>query len=187
MNRYSSDTIVDDFNDMLFDPEMTCFCVPRPEGTKSQLFIDLMVYAHKELHMFEKIAETIRNKEMKIEVTADLITFVCIVHTLFHRKFAIEYLGDLTDSIIDYITNSKESTIRNFSRERYDAVSGALVEFLKRLKPSEERKKITEKLQLDLILRFLFSDFLDRKLQAVALLALFFKQSKMGTTIKSHK
>ena len=131
---------MDDFNDMLFDPEMTCFCVARPESNKSQLFIDLMTFAHKELHLFEKISETIKEKSMKIEVTADLINFVLIVHSIFHRKFAIEYLSQLTESVIDYINNSKESTIRNFSKERYDAVYNSLNEFLKRLKPTSVRK-----------------------------------------------
>ena len=52
VNKYTADIFVDDFNDILFDPEMTCFCVPRPEATKSQMFIDLMTFAHKELHLF---------------------------------------------------------------------------------------------------------------------------------------
>ena len=119
---------------------MKCFCVARPEATKSQMFIDLMAFAHKELHLFEKILEIIKSKEMKVEVTADLINFVLIVHGMFHRRFALEYLGNLTNAILDYINNSKESTIRNFSKERYDAVYSALNEFLKRLKPVNERK-----------------------------------------------
>lgn len=106
---------------------------------------------------------------------------------MFHRKFAIQYLGDLTESILDYINNSKESTIRNFSKERYDAVYSALNEFLKRLKPVSERKEIIEKVQMDLILRFFFSDFLDRKLQAITLLANFFKLAKHSITRKSLK
>ena len=80
------------------------------------MFIDLMTFAHKELHLFETISDTIKQKEMKVEVTADLINFVLIVHGMFHRKFALGYLGDLTNAILDYINNSKESTIRNFSK-----------------------------------------------------------------------
>jgi len=51
-------------------------------------------------------------------------------------------------------------------------------EFLKRVKSLEERKVIVENFQLDLICRFLFSDFLDRKLQAVSILTTFMKYSK---------
>lgn len=63
----------------------------------------------------------------------------------------------------------------------------SLQEFMKRLYTLEERKTIIQKLQLDLILRFLFSDFLDRKLQAVTLLTVFFKMCRHKITRKSMK
>lgn len=63
----------------------------------------------------------------------------------------------------------------------------SIQEFMKRLYTTTERKTIIEKLQLDLILRFLFSDFLDRKLQAVTLLTNFFKMCRHNITKKSLK
>jgi hypothetical protein len=69
-------------------------------------------------------------------------------------------------------------TIRNFSKERYEAVIQSVREFLKRVATLEERKAIVEQFQLNLICRFLFSDFLDRKLQAVSILTTFMKYSK---------
>jgi hypothetical protein len=57
-------------------------------------------------------------------------------------------------------------------------------EFLKRVKNFEERRVIVENFQLDLICRFLFSDFLDRKLQAVTILTTFMKYSK-NTLVRS--
>ena len=65
-NKYSSDIFVDDYNDILFDPGMTCCFIARPEATKSQMFIDLLTYAHKELHLFDTLAQTLKKKEMKI-------------------------------------------------------------------------------------------------------------------------
>lgn len=118
---------------------------------------------------------------------ADLINFVLLVSPLFHRQFAVEYLTDFTESILEYINNGKEGTIRNFSKERYEAVMTSIQEFMKRLYTLSERKTIVEKLQLDLILRFLFSDFLDRKLQAVSLLTSFFKMCRHNITKKSLK
>lgn len=59
---------------------------------------------------------------MKIEIVADLIYMVHIVSNYLHRKFAVKYLTDFIESILGYINNSKEGTIRNFSKERYDAV-----------------------------------------------------------------
>lgn len=63
----------------------------------------------------------------------------------------------------------------------------SIQEFMKRLYTLSERKTIVEKLQLDLILRFLFSDFLDRKLQAVSLLTSFFKMCRHNITKKPLK
>lgn len=59
---------------------------------------------------------------MKIEIVADLIFMVHIVGGYLHRKFAARYLTDFIESILSYISNSKEGMIRNFSKERYDAV-----------------------------------------------------------------
>lgn len=60
------------------------------------LIIDLLNLAYDELHLFERIAKTVKEKSMKIEVIADLINFILIVHPLFHRKFAVEYLLEFT-------------------------------------------------------------------------------------------
>ena len=50
------------------------------------------------------------------------------------------------------------------------SVKDQLNEFLKRTRPMSERKVLAEELQLSLTLRFLQSDFLDRKLYAVSVL-----------------
>lgn len=90
------------------------------------MIIDLLTFAHKELHLFERISKVVAEKSMKIEVVADLINFILIVNPLFHRKFAVDYLISFTQSILEYINNGKEGTIRNFSKERYEAVMNSL-------------------------------------------------------------
>jgi hypothetical protein len=52
MKEEESEFFNEDFNDVLFDPDMTRFCIARPEATKSQLFLDLVTFAHKDLHLF---------------------------------------------------------------------------------------------------------------------------------------
>jgi len=81
----------------------------------------------------------------------------------------------------------EDMTIRNFSKDRYENIYTSVNEFLRRIKKTSERKKITESLQLQLILRFLFSDFLDRKLQAVTLLTSFLKICKHSVTVMPAK
>jgi hypothetical protein len=84
----------------------------------------------------------------------------------------------MIEAVLDYVNKADELTIRNFSKERFETINLALTEFLKRVKPSAERKYICEELQLNLTIRFLQSDFLDRKLYAVSLLTTLLKQSK---------
>jgi hypothetical protein len=79
---------------------------------------------------------------------------------------------------LEYVTKADEMTIRNFTKERFEFVNKALMEFLKRIKPTAQRKAICEELQLGLAIRFLQSDFLDRKLYAVTVLTSLLKQSK---------
>jgi hypothetical protein len=124
------------------------------------------------------VLKAVQTRKFNIEITAELISFISLMHPLLHRKFALPYLGQLTEAILDYVNKSDDITIRNFSKERYEAVMTSLSEFLKRLKSSSERKLICETFQLDLTLRFLNSDFLDRKLYSVNLLTIFLKQAK---------
>jgi hypothetical protein len=115
---------------------------------------------------------------MNIEGTSELISFLMHIHPFFHRKWALEFIPQLTQGILAYVNKGDEMTIRNFSKERYEAVIQSVREFLKRVATLEERKAIVEQFQLNLICRFLFSDFLDRKLQAVSILTTFMKYSK---------
>ncbi len=66
-------------------------------------------------------------------------------------------------------------------------VNNSLTEFLKRIKPSSERKYICEELQLNLTIRFLQSDFLDRKLYAISMLTTLLKQSKHRVLRRSQE
>lgn len=84
----------------------------------------------------------------------------------------------MVDALLEYVNKADDTIIRNFSKERFETVNLALTEFLKRVKPAAERKYICEELQLNLTIRFLQSDFLDRKLYAIAMLTTLLKQSK---------
>jgi len=56
------------------------------------------------------------------------------IHPFFHRKWALEYIPALSQGIIDYVNKGDDITIRNFSKERYEAVITSVREFLKRVK-----------------------------------------------------
>lgn len=156
----------------------------RGDICSSQLYLDLLNYAHQELDLFNMLLQAVVNKKFNIEGTSEIVSFLMIIHPFFHRKWALEYIPALTQGIIDYVNKGDDITIRNFSKERYEAVITSVREFLKRVTTIEERKLIVEEFQLNLICRFLFSDFLDRKLQAISILTTFMKYSK-NSLVKS--
>jgi hypothetical protein len=53
------------------------------------------------------IANGIEDKKFKIEVIADMISFVYLVQPVFHHSFASKYVKKITDATLDYINNSK--------------------------------------------------------------------------------
>lgn len=44
---------LDDYNDLIFDFDMTYFALSRPETVKSQLFVDLLVIAQSKFNLFQ--------------------------------------------------------------------------------------------------------------------------------------
>ena len=82
---------------------MTQFAIGRSDTVRSQLFLDLTTYVHKELNLFNIINDTIKNKKFGIEVITELLSFVRQIHPLFHRKFARQYLNELIRTLLEYI------------------------------------------------------------------------------------
>lgn len=150
----------------------------RSEYNKSNLLVDFINYTQQELHLLDRILAAVQTRKFGIEVTAELVGCIASLHPLLHRKFATTYLPQMVDALLEYVNKADDTIIRNFSKERFETVNLALTEFLKRVKPAAERKYICEELQLNLTIRFLQSDFLDRKLYAIAMLTTLLKQSK---------
>lgn len=50
----------------------------------------------------------------------------------------------MIEALLEFVNKADELTIRNFSKERFETINIALTEFLKRVKPSAERKYICE-------------------------------------------
>ena len=68
-----------------------------------------------------------------------------------------------------------------------DYVQGRDIDLSKEALFNSKGQRITEELQLNLIVRFLFSDFLDRKLLAVSMLTTFYKMTRHTMSLKTTK
>lgn len=104
-----------------------------------------------------------------MEVCAEFAGFISVIQNIFHRRFAIRYLKEYSVAILNYIKELDDNKIRNLTKERLTNLLAALKDFFGKLLPSEKKRSILQELELDLALRFINSDFLERKMQAVTI------------------
>lgn len=114
-----SEANFDDLNDLKNDPDMNHRFLLRGDICSSQLFLDLLNYAHNKLDLFNLSLQAILTKRFNIEATSEIISFLMHIHPFFHRKWALEFIPQLTQGILDYVNKGDDITIRNFSKERY--------------------------------------------------------------------
>lgn len=114
--------VFDDSNDEKNDPDMAQRFMYRNDICTSKLFIDLLNFSHDDLDLFDILLQAVLNKKYNIEATSEIISFIMHIHPFFHRKWALEYIEKLTYGILEYVNKGDEITIRNFSKERYEAV-----------------------------------------------------------------
>lgn len=103
--------------------------------------------------------------------------FISVLQNVFHRRFAISYLKEYSFAILNYIKELDDNKIRNLSKERLQNMLASLKDFFGKLFPAEKRRSILQGLELDLALRFINSDFLERKMQAVTIFTDLLKQA----------
>lgn len=92
MPRSITEGYLDDYNDILLDPEMKSVGIIRSEYTKSLLLIEFINIAQNELKLLDRALDAVKTRKFGIEVTADLVGCIASLHPLLHRKFALRYL-----------------------------------------------------------------------------------------------
>ena len=92
MARSITEGYLDDYNDILLDPEMKSVGIIRSEYNKSVLLIEFVNVAQNDLKLLERALDAVKTRKFGIEVTADLVGCMASLHPLLHRKFALKYL-----------------------------------------------------------------------------------------------
>lgn len=106
----------DDYNDLILDPQgLAAHAIVRNDTTKSLIFVELVNRAD-EMGIFTEILRLIRVSAVPVEVCADLVHVICLFHGVFSRRFAIVYLRDLAEAVVQYLQRLDEANIRNFSK-----------------------------------------------------------------------
>jgi alanine dehydrogenase len=98
--RSITEGYLDDYNDILLDPEMKSVGIIRPEYTKSTLLIEFINIAQNELKLLERALDAVKTRKFGIEVTSDLVGCIATLHPLMHRKFALGYLPQMIEAVL---------------------------------------------------------------------------------------
>lgn len=163
------DRSIDDYNDLILDQQnQGKDIIIRSDLMKSLLFIDIANLMN-DTGIFRRILKATQEKTFGVEVCAEFAQFIMILQNVFHRRFAVTYLRDYSAAILSYIRELDDNKIRNLSKERLNSLLTALKDFFGKLLPSEKRRSVLQELELDLALRFINSDFLEKKMQAVSI------------------
>jgi len=138
----------DDYNDLILDQRgRAAHAIVRSDSTKSLVFIELVNHADQ-LGILTQILQAVQQSALPVEVCADLVHIICLFQSTFSRRFAIVYLRDLAEAVVQYLHRIDEANIRNFSKDRCDNILIALHDFYRRLLPAEERRRRIEQIKL---------------------------------------
>lgn len=172
---------IKDYNDVLLlgKDKFEGVAVCRANLSKSLDIIHFINHLEK-MGFFDLIIKRLEaSPSAPIEVTIEVIGVVSHVCRLFHRDYALSYLPKLADSLVRYLLSSPDSNIRNFSKERLDTLFLSFDEFFSRYLSLPEKRRKKYELQPRLARMFIDSQFLDRKLNSLAIMTDLIKQAKL--------
>lgn len=142
----TDDPVVDDSNDRVYTEESgkKLYAIIRSSYCKS-IFLVNLVNDFGRLGGFEKVYERISNPTgwAPIETVSSLISIVGGLGTILHRDFALEYIPKLKDAVWRNLLESPEGNIRNFTKDKIEAITGGFDILLKRVVSLPEKQEVT--------------------------------------------
>lgn len=175
---------VDDYNDILLERSVYTGAAVLRNEVSSRFYIELVNH-FQAINGFELIITKILNPATHIEVTQELLHFVSLINGVFHRRFALEYLPRLCNAVTQSILQCTESNIRVFTKDKFSNIMEYLSGISRRFMTLREAKTMIEEIVLPIIKKFIESEFLDRKLNSLALLTDLVKDSRGDSKLKA--
>jgi len=181
----NDDPVIEDSNDRIYSIEgRKLYAITRGTISRS-IFLVNLVNKLGERGAFEKILERISdpNNWAPIEIVSSICTAIGNIYGILHRDFAVEYIPKFKEAVWRNILKSPDSNIRNFNKDRLDAIVQAFDPLLKRVYSLPEKYQMLEEFQLEVCSICFESNFLERKLQGLKTLLEIIKGLRYG----SHK
>jgi hypothetical protein len=174
------ETVIDDSSDpQIKEGEPMIYSVIRPSKCKSYLLVQCL-NLFGELGGYDKLLAKMTDKENPIDLDLLGHYMECLgrVFPMYHRDFISKFAFDIKDAVQNSILNAPEASIRNVRKEKIEQIVGRLGDMLKRVYNYDERERTLERLNLDITLMCLKSNFLERRIHGIKSLGEFLKGLK---------
>ena len=161
--------MIDDSSDPPFNEgEEKLFAVIRPNKCKSSLLVECINLFGSQ-GGFDQILEKICDKKNPINL--DLLAYYmeCLgrIYPMYHKDFIAQFAPAIKEGVLNAIFNAPEDSIRNIRKEKIEQIVTRLGDVLKRIMTFEEREKTLERLNLNIALMCLKSNFLERRIHGI--------------------
>ena len=180
------DPQIEDSNDHIYAAEGNnpkLYCITR-QGYCRSVFLIGLLNKIGQMGFFDIVLNRIadKNRWCPIDITSGLSATIGSLHAVLQRDFALEYIPKLKEAVWENILKSPDSNIRNFSKEKIEAITSAFDNLLKRVYSIPEKQEMIETLNLEVSVMCFETDFLERKLQGIKAILDIIKSIKYGNT-----
>ena len=118
----------------------------------------------------DMLLDRIKNPATSIQTIKEILSFISQTSPVFHRKFAHAYIPVVCETAKNAILHCSESNIRLFTKDILSSILESIFNLTKRYMSVRQRHKMQEQIKMPIIKMFIDSEFLDRKLNSIALL-----------------
>lgn len=114
-----------------------------------------------------------------------LVSILTLPFVVFHKKF-IDTKGKLiAQTIKDRLVNTSDLALRDVRKEQIDAIYKSIDSISRRFLTKDERDRQSEILKLELCIKMLKSNFLERRIHAIRDLSQLIKNNTLYSSSKT--
>ena len=149
------------------------------EKSFSSLYLDLMKEFGK-AGGFQMIIEKVmtQKKVLSVELLFAYIELMASPHNLYHRAYIIEAVAPFVENVFNYMAEIPDEQLRNVKREKLDYAIAQMELLFRRTYTAKTKSEQGIRLKVAIALSLLRSELLERRIQAIRLLAETCKSAK---------
>ena len=127
---------------------------------------------------FKKIVERVMKGPINVNLLFGYLDIMSGPSNLYHRKFVIEYIAPFVEGVIKYMSAIPDEQLRNVSREKLDLALNQMDLLMRRVYTAKTKGEQSIRLKVGIALSLFMSEQLERRIQAIRLIAETCKSAK---------